>query len=186
MSSARLRFYIIAPLAACAGLLAAAGTAPPPAHAEPSPRPIDSLSAGYVHRGGAEDLKARDTAIEYTIGTLPGLFRPIARRRLKKVNVIFKSVVIDVRDKAVTVSVDGRPFAGTLGGPPSEVIGRKGKKLALTYLARGDALVQEWVGENWSRTNIFRRAGDRLVIEATIVADKLPRTLEYKLHYVTR
>lgn len=155
----------------------------PAAHGAAAPR----IVGHYRYAGGELQRQQLLDAIEAVVADMIFLARPIARKRLRDGNLPSEELQIDVSDDRITILRPGRP---TVSAPRdgSQIVWKSpdGDEFKVRHALRGDREVtQEFVGEDNRSVNEFTLADDgaRLVVRTTITADRLPRTLRFRMTY---
>jgi hypothetical protein len=167
-------------------LLGAAGVAvfaaTSSAHAADAPQLADVLGA-FEHVGGDAERQAVAAAIEDVVRDMSALVRPLARARLIEANPVPASLSLKSDGKRVTLAYAEEAYVAPLDGTPADVVTHAGDEMKLRASWRKGTLHQLFTGDEKSRTNLFRREGDKLAIYVTVQASALPKELVYRLSY---
>jgi hypothetical protein len=138
------------------------------------------IEGGYVlDRGRSDDVKG---AIERVVKGMNPVTRSIARRRLARTNPAYERVSIRFEGNSARVSAGPSTLTLPLSGEPvrwnrdGEVIRVSGRRDAAGYVETFDA-------RDGRRVNRFTPAGEGLLLTVTVTSPRLPRPLEYRLHY---
>ena len=153
-----------------------------PGFATEAPQLTDVLGT-FKHVGGDAERRAVASAIEDVVRDMSALIRPVARARLIEANPVPDSLSLKSQGQRVTLAYAEESYAATLDGPPADVVTHAGDDLKLRVSWRKGALHQLFTGDEKSRTNLFRREGDKLAIYVTVQAQALPKELVYRLSY---
>lgn len=152
-----------------------------------SAAPAVRISGNYRYAGGEKQRQALIDAIEDVIAEMNFIARPIARKRLLESNLPSAELQLVVTDDEIIVARPGRP---TVSAPRdgSMIVWESpdGDEFEVRHrLISDDELVQEFVGDGNRSENVFKLddGGTRVVVATTITADRLPKTLRFKMTY---
>ena len=163
--------------------VAAAAEAPTAAPVPAAPR----IAGVYGYAGGEAERKQLFAAIEHVIHDMIFVARPIARKRLRAPNLPSEELMIAVTADRIIIVRPGRP---TVSAPRdgSEIVWRSpdGDDFRVRHRLVGDhRVVQEFVGDGNRSENTFSidAGGERLTVQTSITADRLPRPLDFRTTY---
>jgi len=141
-----------------------------------------SLS-GTWNQTRADDIAA---AINSTVADMNFIKRPIARKKLTRLNPVYKKVVITISDTGVFVKFDERD---SIPMPPGGKAGpwtrEDGDKFMVAAQVSKDQMIQTFKNDEGERTNIFKLSADgkALTMSATIKSPQLPKPLVYSINF---
>ena len=141
-----------------------------------------ALSATWS-QSKADDVAA---AIQNTVEEMNFIKRPIARKRLTKLNPVYKKVVISISDKEVMVKFDERDTIHMLPGGKSAPWTREdGDKFMVAAQVSKDQMIQTFKNDEGERTNVFKLSADgrTLTMTATVKSPQLPKPLTYSISF---
>ncbi|HEX6926863.1 MAG TPA: hypothetical protein VF167_15680 [Longimicrobiaceae bacterium] len=169
----RLHRHAIAAL----GFALVAGSALPAAAQNP-----DLTGTFALVEAESDDVKA---AIEQAVRGMNFITRPIARGRLTRTNVPYRTIRIEQSGDQVTIVTDERPIVATADGNPMKWTREDGEVLDLTTRWADGALEQTFVADDGQRTNTFTLSADGGTLEMRVVvaSPRLDRPVEYTLRY---
>ena len=139
--------------------------------------------AGTWNQTKAEDIAK---AIEATVADMNFIKRPIARKKLTRLNPAYKRVVITVSEKEVLIKFDDRePIHMPPGGKSAPWTREDGDKFQVAAQVGKDQLVQTFKNDDGERTNLFRLSpdGKAMTLTATVKSPQLPKPLTYTLTF---
>jgi hypothetical protein len=155
-------------------------------NAAPAPAPV-ALAGTYTFTlvvDSSDDVKG---AVNHTVEHM-GLFtRPIARKRLTRLNPIPHHVLVTVTSDSMTVAFDNMPPIVTpMDG--SEVPWHSpntNEDYQIHAVVQGDTLAQVITAPDGQRTNAFRfdDSTGHLAVHVTMTSHRLPEPLQYTLLY---
>jgi hypothetical protein len=125
-------------------------------------------------------------AIDSTVADMNFIKRPIARKKLTRLNPIYKKVVISITDKGVFVKFDERDSIPMLpGGQSSPWTREDGDKFMVAAQVTPGQMIQTFKNDEGERTNIFRLSpdGKALILNATVKSPQLPKPLTYAISF---
>jgi hypothetical protein len=131
----------------------------------------------------ADDVAA---AIDGTVADMNFIKRPIARKKLTRLNPVYKKVVISITDRGVFVKFDERDSIPMLpGGQPSPWTREDGDKFMVAAQVTPGQMVQTFKNDEGERTNIFKLSpdGKALTLSATVKSPQLPKPLTYAISF---
>lgn len=131
----------------------------------------------------ADDVAA---AIEGVVADMNFIKRPIARKKLTRLNPVYKKAVIAISETGVLVKFDERDSipmpAGGKAGPWTR---EDGDKFMVAAQVTKDQLIQTFKNDEGERTNVFKLSpdGKTLVMNATIKSPQLSKPLTYAITF---
>lgn len=138
-----------------------------------------TLVGSYRYDSGKSSVRK---SIDAVVGEMNGLVRGIARKRLVAANDVPKKIAIRQEGNEVTVLIDGRAYAATLGGGSRRVKDMNGEVSRMRLAMRGDALYQTFHTDQGDRTNVFTaRENGGLTMAVRITSPQLPDDVRYRL-----
>jgi hypothetical protein len=161
-------------------LFALAAGAPVPARAQNA-----ALDGSYVFvPQGSDDVNA---AIEQAVARMSFITRPIARGRLRKTNVPYRTLRISQTPTQVTTIPDSRaPVVSPSNGTVVKWRREDGEMFDVSTSWEGGALRQTFRADDGQRVNLFSLAPDgrTLTMHVTITSPRLNRPVTYALRYM--
>jgi hypothetical protein len=137
------------------------------------------LGSYTLDPASSDDIKQ---AINLATKDLGFLVRPLARKRLRDLNPLSRTVSIERIGEEIEVVVNGEV---RLRSPTD---GRrmdwryKDEQLVVMTLLEGDVLTQTFVSEDGEKTNTYRALPDgNLTLDVRITSPRLRRPVQYKL-----
>jgi hypothetical protein len=130
----------------------------------------------------SDDVKG---AVNHTIEHMSFITRPIARKRLTRLNPIPRHVQVTITADSLSVSFDQlNPIVTPLDG--TEVPWRSAiskNDYTIHAVVEGDTLLQVITAPDGERTNalLFDEASGRLALHVTLTSHRLPEPLQYTL-----
>lgn len=143
----------------------------------------ESALSGTWSQTRADDVAA---AIESTVADMNFIKRPIARKKLIRLNPVYKKVIIAVADSGVTVKFDERDVIPMPpGGKPGPWTREDGDKFMVAAQLSKDQMIQTFKNDEGDRTNVFKLSADgkTLTMSATIRSPQLPKPLTYAISF---
>jgi hypothetical protein len=166
------------PLMAIA-LFAIAATAPATALAQ-----TPSLDGSYTFAAEASDDIHR--AIDQVVAGMNFITRPVARSRLRKLNVPYQRVRISQTPSEVTTVADTQPpIVSPLDGSTIRWRRDDGEIFDVTAQWEDGGLRQTFKAEDGQRTNVYSLSPDgrTLIMNVTLTSPRLSKPLTYTLRY---
>lgn len=149
--------------------------------------PTARITGTYRYAGGEKQRQQLIDAIEDVIADMNFIARPIARKRLLESNLPSAELQLIVTEDEIVVARPGRP---TVSAPRdgSTIVWESpdGDKFEVRHRLVSDVeLVQEFVGDGNRSENVFKLDddGSRVVVATTISANRLPKTLRFRMTY---
>jgi hypothetical protein len=149
--------------------------------------PTVRITGTYSYAGGDKQRQQLIDAVEDVIADMNFIARPIARKRLLESNMPSAELQLVVTDDEIVVARPGRP---TVSAPRdgSTIVWESpdGDKFEVRHrLVSETELVQEFVGDGNRSENVFKldESGSRVHVSTTIAADRLPKTLRFRMTY---
>ena len=131
----------------------------------------------------ADDVAA---AIEGVVANMNFIKRPIARKKLIRLNPIYKKAVIAISDTGVFVKFDERDaIPMPPGGKPGPWTREDGDKFMVAAQLTPGQMIQTFKNDEGERTNIFKLSSDgkSLTMTATVKSPQLPKPLTYSISF---
>jgi hypothetical protein len=144
------------------------------------------LFGRFRHVGGDADLEARDAAIDAALAELPYMARERGGRRLRERTTIVPQIAIVDQGENVSVELGGKVvLTAPRGGQPVDFTPPNGDAtVKLSHQMRGDQLVQTMQGDRGGTRRIYTpQPDDKLVVQVTVYAARLPKNIVFDLHY---
>jgi hypothetical protein len=160
-------------------LLAFAATAPASSSAQ-----TPSLDGSYTFIVEASDDVNR--AIEQAVSGMNFITRPVARSRLRRLNLPYQRLRISQTPTEVTTIPDSHtPVVSPLDGTTIRWRREDGESFDVSTQWEDGALRQTFKAEDGQRTNRYSLApdGKTLTMQVTITSPRLPKPLTYSLRY---
>lgn len=143
-----------------------------------------SLQGTYALAGdGREEI---DRAINQAIARMNFAARPIARGRLRKTNVPYRTIRIALPPGQVDIATDERaPVVSPANGAEIEWRREDGEVFRVSTRWESGALKQTFVAEDGKRVNVFTLSpdGNMLSMHVTVTSPRLDRPVTYTLQY---
>lgn len=159
----------------------ASPTAPTPAAAADASKVAGAATVVGRYRYDSGKASVRKS-IDSVVGEMSVIVRGIARRRLVDANDVPKRIAIRQEGSEVTVELDGRAYAATLGGGSKRVRDPNGEVSRMRLAMRGGALYQTFHTDQGDRTNVFSARQDGgLTMAVRITSPQLPDDVRYRL-----
>jgi hypothetical protein len=160
-------------------LFAVAATAPAPSRAQSS-----SLDGSYAFTAeGSDDI---NRAIEQAVASMNFVTRPIARSRLRKVNVPYRTLRISHTPAQVTTIPDARaPVVSPGDGSTVKWRREDGELFDVSTSWEGASLRQSFKADDGQRVNVYSLSPDgrTLTMHVTVTSPRLPKPITYSLRY---
>jgi len=138
-----------------------------------------TLVGSYRYDRGKASVRK---SIDAVVGEMSVIVRSVARRRLVDANDVPKRIAIRQKGSEVTVELDGRAYAATLGGGSKRVKDPNGEVSRMRLAMRGGALYQTFHTDQGDRTNVFSAREDGgLTMAVRITSPQLPDDVRYRL-----
>lgn len=149
---------------------------------------IAKLLGRYRFAGDKREVEALEAAIDDAVSDMNIFVREVARRKLRKITEIPKSLSLAVDDEVLTVEVASIDYSAPLDGSAVRVKGPTGDDLTLRHHVVKEArLLQSFENEDGSRINTCELdAKERLRVHVRIHSDKLENDLTYSLTFVKK
>jgi hypothetical protein len=131
----------------------------------------------------ADDVAA---AIESVVADMNFIKRPIARKKLTRLNPVYRKVLIAIGEKGVFIKFDERDsIPMPAGGKPGPWTREDGDKFLVAAQVTKDQLIQTFKNDEGERTNLFQLSpdGKTLVMSATIKSPQLSKPLTYSISF---
>ncbi len=131
----------------------------------------------------APDIPA---AIDAATAPMNFLFRPFARSRLRKTNLLYPRILVDRQGTEFIIQYGERqPIHIPADGSPVIWAREDGEKLTLTAHLAGDDLEQTFKAGDGERINLFHvdPASHTLKFQVTVRSPRLPGPLSYTIDY---
>lgn len=141
-----------------------------------------TLSGTWV-QARADDVAA---AINSTVADMNFIKRPIARKKLTRLNPVYRKVLIAIGDKGVFIKFDERDsIPMPAGGKPGPWTREDGDKFMVAAQVTRDQLIQTFKNDEGERTNIFNLSpdGKTLTMNTTIKSPQLSKPLTYTITF---
>ena len=135
-----------------------------------------------VSQGSAEINGAIDAAVR----RLSFVLRPIARGRLRRVNVPYERLQLNVTPSQVTTIADGgKPVVSPPGGAVVKWVREDGEEFQVSTEWRGETLVQTFRADDGQRVNEYTVGPDgrTLTLGVTVSSPRLSAPVKYSLTY---
>jgi len=131
----------------------------------------------------SEDLV--EQAIEKGTSSMGALRRSVARSRLKKTNLAYKTVRISPSGNELVTDFDGRKYKAPTDGSSEKGKDPQGKAVTVSYQAAGTTLKSRFVAEDGEKKIDFERTpdGQSLIMHVTVLSKKLPAPIKYSVRY---
>jgi len=145
----------------------------------------ESALSGTWTQTRTDDVAA---AIDSTVADMNFIKRPIARKKLTRLNPVYKKVVIAISDRGVFVKFDERDLIPMPpGGQPGPWTREDGDKFMVAAQVSKDQMIQTFKNDEGERTNLFKLSpdGKTLTMSATIKSPQLPKPLTYAISFGT-
>jgi hypothetical protein len=163
-------------------LLAGAAIAPAPSASQSA-----SLDGDYQYVAeGSDDI---NRAIEQAIASMNFITRPVARSRLRKTNLPYRTLRISHTAAEVTTVPDSRDaVTSPADGSPIRWRREDGEMLTVTTRWEGESLRQTFVADDGQRVNLYSLEPDgrTLLMRVTVTSPRLPKPLTYAVRYARR
>lgn len=170
-----------------AGAPEEAGEPTPPTDQEgdKGPDPLAALAGEYQYAGGANQRGSVKHAINSVVEEMNLLVRNIARRRLADANDVPRRISIQPDGEQLTVTIDGRTYTASVGGPSVSVRNTEGGISRMRFRVRNGNLYQVFDADDGDRINAFvpRADGNGMTMVVTMKSSRLPRDIRYRLSY---
>jgi len=143
----------------------------------------ESALSGTWTQTRTDDVAA---AIDSTVADMNFIKRPIARKKLTRLNPVYKKVVIAISDRGVFVKFDERDLISMPpGGQPGPWTREDGDKFMVAAQVSKDQMIQTFKNDEGERTNLFKLSPDgrTLTMSATIKSPQLPKPLTYSISF---
>lgn len=122
-------------------------------------------------------------AIDSAIADLPNANRPFARMRLRK-SIAVNRIRISIARNRLGIAYDAkRPIVVWLGEEPIKWKLQEGFVFDVSAKANGEAISLTFHSDDSKRTTTYRRVGQNLVDETTIIIPLLSKPIVYKQVY---
>ncbi|MBK9797103.1 MAG: hypothetical protein IPP58_11505 [Holophagaceae bacterium] len=131
----------------------------------------------------ADDVAA---AIDNVVADMNFIKRPIARKKLTRLNPVYKKAVIAISDTGVLVKFDERDsIPMPPGGKPGPWTREDGDKFMVAAQLTPGQMIQTFKNDEGERTNVFRLSpdGKALTMSATIKSPQLSKPLTYSISF---
>lgn len=141
------------------------------------------LPTGSWSLASAPDVPA---AIDRAITPMNFLLRPFARARLKKTNLVYQHLQVNLAPgEAVIQFADRPPLHLPADGSPILLAWDHGETLTITAHLNGDDLEQTFQAKDGERTNVFHVDPDSHLLEfkVTVRSAQLPAPVTYTIDY---
>jgi hypothetical protein len=138
---------------------------------------------GHWSVANVPDISA---VIDQAIAPMNFLFRPIARSRLRKTNLVYQHILVSRTASEFIVQFDDRPVMRMpADGTPVTWTRDDGEKLTLAAHQAGEDLEQTFTAGDGQRTNVFHvDPGARLLrLQVTVSSPRLPGPVAYTIDY---
>lgn len=126
-----------------------------------------------------------DKAIEDAIKE-EGLFKGIARSRLRKINVSYKRISISYTEADVSIATEqNQPLRTPVNGAPVDWTREDGLKVKVSTVWESVKLKRTFKAEAGERINTYSISADgkTLTMQVSVTSAHLPQPLKYKLVY---
>ncbi len=143
----------------------------------------DSALNGTWSQTRADDVAA---AIENVVADMNFIKRPIARKKLIRLNPVYKKTIIAITGSGVTVKFDERDLIPMPpGGKPGPWTREDGDKFMVAAQISKDQMIQTFKNDEGERTNVFKLSADgkTLTMNATIKSPQLSKPLTYSISF---
>jgi len=143
----------------------------------------DSALNGTWSQTRADDVAA---AIENVVADMFSVKRFVARKKLIRLNPVYKKAVIAISDTGVVVKFDERD---SIPMPPGGKAGpwtrEDGDKFMVAAQVTKDQMIQTFKNDEGERTNVFKLSADgkTLTMNATIKSPQLSKPLTYSISF---
>lgn len=170
-------------------LATAASEVPSAARTEPGEPGATAVAIAGTFRyaGGEKQKQQLLDAIEDCIAEMNFIARPIARKRLRESNLPSAELQLVVTADEITIARPGRPtVSAPRDGSTITWESPDGDEFEVRHrLVSDHELVQEFVGKGNRSENVFAldRDGSRVSVQTTITADRLPKSLSFRMTY---
>ena len=143
------------------------------------------LGGTWQHTGGKSEIREVRAAIERCVGNMPGLLRPLARRRLMEGSGIPAHVVIRTSATRIAIEEAGGSALTSEPGRVTRAVSGTGDSVELLHELRDDTLIQRLINANGARYTTYRllEGGSRLTLDVVTTSDYLPAPVVYRLTY---
>ena len=143
-----------------------------------------ALDGSYVlvSQGGAEINRAIDAAVR----SMSFVIRPVARGRLRRTNVPYQRLRLDVTPEEITTVADGgKPVVTPSSGRMVKWVREDGEELNVSTAWRGESLLQTFRADDGQRENHYTLGADgrTLTLGVTVTSPRLPAPVQYTLTY---
>lgn len=143
----------------------------------------DSALNGTWTQSRADDVAS---AIENVVADMNFIKRPIARKKLIRLNPVYKKTIIAISGSGVTVKFDDRDVIPMPpGGKPGPWTREDGDKFMVAAQVTKDQMIQTFKNDEGERTNVFKLSADgkSLTMNATIKSPQLSKPLTYSISF---
>lgn len=149
---------------------------------------IAKLLGRYRFAGDKREIEALDAAIDDAVSDMNIFVREIARRRLRRITEIPKTLGLSVHEGVLTVGVPNADYSAPLDGTPVKVKGPTGDMLTLRHdVIETARLRQSFFSEDGSRVNLCEIDNkERLRVHVRIRSEKLSKDLTYSLTFARK
>ena len=136
----------------------------------------DALEGTWV----TDDTTSVDEAVDEAVRQLPFWKRPFARTQLRSVTSPCSSLEILELGDQLSITCDDRvPAVQVPGSGPGEHVDEYDNTFVLAMQLQDGEIVQTFTTEDGSRTNIYSRQGDQLVLDVVVSSPRLPEDVTY-------
>jgi hypothetical protein len=141
-----------------------------------------SLATGSWRYAGGETERAKmQKAVDVSVDSMSFVMRPFARPKLKEVCAPWKKLRIEQKGDLVTVATEKGELTSPLGKTVVRVFDGDEMKVR-REITDGVLTATAWTDEG-GRTNIFRKTGDKMVVESKVFSEKLPKPVVFTYTY---
>jgi len=160
-------------------ILTFAAAAPAPTRAQ-----APALDGSYAFTAeGSDDI---NRAIDQGVASMNFVTRPIARSRLRKVNVPYRTLRISQTPAQVTTIPDSRtPVVSPSDGTTVKWRREDGEVFDVSTSWEGASLRQSFKADDGQRVNVYSLSPDgrTLTMHVTVTSPRLPKPITYALKY---
>jgi hypothetical protein len=132
---------------------------------------------------GSDDI---NRAIEQGVASMSFITRPIARGRLRKTNVPYRTLRISHTASEITTIPDSRaPVVSPSNGATVKWRREDGEMFDVSTSWEGSSLRQSFRADDGQRVNVYSLSPDgrTLTMHVTVTSPRLPKPISYSLKY---
>jgi len=147
---------------------------------------LQSFAAHFRFTGGQREDAARLAAIDDCVDEMLFIARPFARSRLRSATGISRDIAFDVNEAVLAIESSGdQPLLVPLQGPPVRYVSEAGDRLQTTLRRKGEKLILRTASDQGAEERVLTLSpdGEKLLIDVTILAERLPIPVRYRLSY---